>query len=210
MKQKESNETAWDLARVLRLLRHRGWIVVVSAIAAGALFLCAAALAIPTRYRAETLLHIHSAGEDGLSWSELTAAQGLVHTCVALLDSRTLLEEAEETAGLGLTWQELSAAVRGEPVDDTELLRVIAEGRDPQQAAAAANAVSEALARRVGELVAGSRVQVVDAAVEPRSPCAPDYPLAGAIGVIVGGGGSLLVLMAVEDRRKIPAAGREG
>lgn len=184
----------------------------VSAIAAGALFLCAAALTIPPRYRAETLLHIHSAGEDGgVSWSELTAAQGLVHTCVALLDSRTVLEEAGEAAGLTLPWQKLSAAVRGEPVGDTELLRVIAEDRDPEQAAEVANAVAAALARRTGELVAGSRVQVVDPAVAPSSPCAPDYLLAGVIGVIAGGGGALLVLMVCEDRRKIPVtAGKEG
>lgn len=203
-------EPLWDLARVLRLLRDRGWIVAAAAIGAGALFLCAALLFVTPRYRAEALLHVRGGGEEpGLTSSQLMAARELVHTCAALLESRTLLEETAELAGLPVQPEELSGALRCILVEDTGLFRIAAEWVDPHGAALLANAAADALTGQMAELMEGCRVQVVDGAVAPEKVCAPNLPLAAAAGVLAGCALSFGVL-AVGDSRRCASAGKEG
>ncbi|MDI9898525.1 hypothetical protein QM716_01510 [Rhodococcus sp. IEGM 1409] len=131
----------------------RGWIVPVC----GLLGLIAAGLMVvstPQSYLATTTLFIGSPGSadsagalQGDSFSQQRAS-----TYAQLIKTESIAVKVKDDLGLGVTPQELSAAVTATPIEKTVLLNVTVAGDTPQTAADIANAYASNFAKYAGQL----------------------------------------------------------
>lgn len=119
-----------DVARLLRAMLHRMWAILLAGfIFAGAGFAAAAYLITP-KYEAEALMYVNNSSslQGGSSYpissSELTAAQSLVDTYIAILKTRTTLNDVIKTKQLDLTYEELLEMISSDAVNNTEVFSI--------------------------------------------------------------------------------------
>ncbi len=193
-----------DLRPSLRALRRCvGRIALVSLLLA-ALGFGIAAFLLPPRYESSVLLYVDNRGaqpDESLSMSDISAAQSLIPACRVILLSRTTLQQVLERTGAAYSVRELADMVRGEVEGDAAFLRVTVSAADPQETAQIANAIAQVLPGRVAEIISGSAVTVVDAAVPDSHRVSPSIGRYTLVGGVLGLFFSAAAAV-VADRRK--------
>ncbi len=151
-------------------------------------------------YRAQSTLLINLAQQPAApTYQDVTTSQALTKTYAQLITSRPVLEEAARQLGGGVTAERLTG-VSGSVVQDTELLHVSFEDRDPAFAAQVVNAVSQVFAKRVRDAQLGqtssaattatptsiNTVFIAEPADIPHVPVSPKTSQNTALGAIAG------------------------
>lgn len=184
-----------DLLKLLKLYWQNFWALLLAAvISAGAAFsLCE--FVITPKYESDVLLYVNnsnfSLGSTSFSFSssDLSAAQSLVDTYIVILQSRTMLNDIKQTAGLSYELKDLSEMITSAPVDNTEVFRITVESTSPAEAELIANTIADLLPDRVADIVDGSSMRVVDFAVVAEEKSSPETlkisVIAAFLGVIV-------------------------
>ena len=178
-----------DLKRMAWKLLDRLWLIILIGILCGAMAFGYAYMCLTPQYSASTQLYVNNTyGEatPGFSSSQLSAAQGLVHTYMVILESRSVMEKVQEQTNLNYSYSQLRAMVSAAPVDDTEVFKVTVTCANYKHAALIANAIAEVLPERITQIVDGSSVRVVDYAVESSSRVSPSYKKFALYGLAVG------------------------
>jgi capsular polysaccharide biosynthesis protein len=138
-----------DLRFAVAALRRWWWLLLTATLAAGAVALVTGRR-WPASYEARATVLVHQApAVGGPSYSDVLASQQLTRTYSQLATADPVLDQV--AAALGLPARQVAAMVKAQGRRDTQLIDVIARGRDPALAARAANEVAEALARHVQE-----------------------------------------------------------
>ncbi len=177
-----------DLKRLLVVLWRRLWIIVlVGAVLGGAAFSYAWFGIVPT-YSASVQLYVNNnyVGSPGFSSSQITAAQDLADTYMVILESRSVLEDVAQMAGVNYSYGQLKAMVASSAVNDTEVFKVVVTSTNYKHAALIANAIADILPEKISSVVEGSSVRVVDYAVENPNPVGPDYERYAFYGAAAG------------------------
>lgn len=188
-----SNEDAdvIDLRPLLLALWKRAWLIIlVGAIACVGAYGGAKLLVTPT-YQSSFTAYVNNrssqeSGSDTLTSSDLSAAKSLVQTYSAVITSRSILESAAQQAGAPYSYQELKEMVSTDTVNDTEIIRVSVTMEDRQMAAAVAEAIAEIAPEYVAQIVEGSSMKIVDAAVIPVDIYSPNYMQIALLGAVLG------------------------
>ncbi|MCD8331945.1 MAG: Wzz/FepE/Etk N-terminal domain-containing protein [Oscillospiraceae bacterium] len=164
-----------DLSRLLRTLLRRWWVLLSATVCGGLLLFSIAFFILTPRYTATATMYVMNSTSSGSSVtnSDLTASQSLVDTYIAILKTRTTLEQAIEATGVSYTYEELSDMVSADAVNSTELFEISVTSTDPEEAAALTNALAELLPDRFTELVGGTAAYLADRAVPPSEPSSP-------------------------------------
>ena len=187
-----------DVLHIAKTLLRRVWLIALCGLLAAAIGFSIAAFGIAPTYSSSVKLYVNnsslSIGEFSISASELTAAQGLVRTYGEILDSRSTLEMVIEKAEVDYTWKELSGMIKYAPANDTEIMRVTVTCEDPYEASKIANTISEVLRDRIGEIIDGATMEVVDWAVADTEKVAPSVTKYTGVGLVLG---ALLSAVAV-------------
>ena len=193
-----------DLRRMAWKLLDRLWLIILVGVLCASMAFGYAYLFKTPQYSASAQLYVNNTyGEStpGFSSSQLSAAQGLVHTYMVILESRSVMEQVQEQTNLEYTYGQLRSMVSAAPVDDTEVFKVTVTCPNYKHAALIANAIADILPERIAQIVDGSSVRVVDYAVESSARVSPNYKkfaLYGlALGVLLTVG--LIVLMDLLD-----------
>ena len=192
MIEKNNDEIEIDLLELLRVLLHRWWVILLSAIVCGALAFGYTFLLIDPLYQSSALMYVNnsdiSVGSTSfsISSSDLTAAQKLVDTYVVILKSRTALDEVTEQAGLDYTYEDLKDMISAAAVNSTEVFEITVTSKDPQEAEKIANTIARVLPDKISDIVVGSDVRIVDYAVVPSHRSSPSYTRNIAIGILLG------------------------
>lgn len=134
-----------DLRRQIAVARHWLWLLIAGVVVgAGSAFLVSNAL--PRTYEATTTLIVgQSLSAANPEYNDVLTSQRLSQTYSRLATTRPLLDRVIGKLGLATTAEELSATVRAQATRDSTLIEIVATDRDPTQAAAIANALSEEL-----------------------------------------------------------------
>ncbi len=179
-----------DVLHIAKTLLRRLWLIALCGLLAAAIGFSIAAFGIAPTYSSSVKLYVNnsslSIGEFSISASELTAAQGLVRTYGEILDSRSTLEMVIEKAEVDYTWKELSGMIKYAPANDTEIMRVTVTCEDPYEASKIANTISEVLRDRIGEIIDGATMEVVDYAVADTEKVAPSITKYTGVGLVLG------------------------
>ncbi|MBQ3196148.1 MAG: hypothetical protein IJB65_06755 [Clostridia bacterium] len=196
-----------DISHIVKSVWQRAWIIAVVGIIVAAVAFSYAAFAITPTYSSSIMLYINNSSfavgdmSFSISSSEISAAQSLVKTYTVILKNRTTLEDVAEKSGLSYSWEQLYNMIDAAPVQDTEIMGVTVTCTDPYHAEKLANSIAVVLPMRVSEIIEGSSMEVVDAAVADPQKVAPSISRYTALGLVLGAFLALvwLVIMALKD-----------
>ena len=143
-----------EIQRYTRILNHRKMVVLLTAILTVAAVAFGSYRMAPI-YSTSSLLRVAQPASAVVSYSDLGYGERLIETYVQVLKSRPFLEETGNRLGLGLPANDLAALIRVEAIPSTELIRISVNNRDPQQAAAIANALGDLLIEQGQKIYTG-------------------------------------------------------
>ena len=203
---RENKEMEIDLGELLRSLwNHAPVILIIGIICALALFMFAQFFITP-KYEASTLFYvnnsnIYTTNNTAISTGELNAAASLVDVYIAILKSRSNLDQVLTQTGASYSYEQLSRMVSAQSVNSTGLFRVTVRSRSPEEARMLANAIADVLPQKITDTVTNSSVEVVDYAVTPKSRVSPNYFKFTAAGLLAGVllSGALFVIRDMRD-----------
>ncbi|MCG3041811.1 hypothetical protein L7D48_14790 [Streptomyces sp. S1A] len=159
-------------------------------------------LATPRYTATSYVVVVPGPGADSATALGFAQAYGRVATDSAVL--------ADARAAARMPVEELRDAVRSATSPDAPMVEITGTASSPGRAAAASNAVANALTR-TGNHAAGStgvRLSLFAPALDPTEPASPSAALAVAVGVCAGGlVGGLVILAAPRGRRAPVPAG---
>ncbi len=136
-----SAEREINLEQYLFLLWDYLWLLIlVSLLATGAAF--AISQFITPVYEASTTLLIdEAASSDATEYNSLLASERRARTYAQLLTEQPILEATIANLGLDISTETLAGMVQARRVPDTQLIEIVAESTDPDDAARIANTV---------------------------------------------------------------------
>ena len=196
-----------DIKHVLSMLLKKIWLIIICCVIGATGAFCYSAFIIPPKYSADILLYVNNSSLSvggtsfSISSSEITAAQSLVKTYIAILKNRTTLDAVIEKSGVNYTSQELYKMISAESVNETEVFKVKVTSNDPYDSAKIANCIAKVLPMRISEIIEGSSMKVVDSAVVNRNKVSPSITKYTGLGGLVGAlfAAMVVIVMAVVD-----------
>ncbi|MDD3931387.1 MAG: Wzz/FepE/Etk N-terminal domain-containing protein [Eubacteriales bacterium] len=180
-----------DLMQMLRIVRKRIWIIVLAA------FLCVGASGIVSyfvleeEYKADVLLYIwqesDESGKDAVNYSDLQLFAQLVNDYQELAKSRLVTGIVAEELGLPETSiGNIRNMITVGNKANTRHLTIVVNDTDPVFAATLANKVAEVFSRVVVEKMGAGQVNIIDNAIVPTAPSAPNKPMNLVVGLVLG------------------------
>ena len=188
-----------DLKRLLLILWHRLWIILLVAVLMCTVTVGYAKLFVAPTYSANAQFYVNNTyNSPGFSSSQIVAAQNLADTYMVILKSRSVLEEVRKEVNLGYSYNQLRNMVSTSSVNGTEVFQVTVTCGNYKHAAQIANSIADILPGKIAEVVAESSVRVVDRAVENPVPEGPVYRGYAVIGGLAGVLVSMLIVLVVD------------
>lgn len=188
-----NDEIEIDLLELVRVLVRKIWIIilclVIGAGAAGAV----TAFAITPQYEASSMIYILSKTTSVTSAMDLQLSKQLTVDFETLGKSRPVIEAVIKDLKLDYTYEEMLDMVTVENPTETSILKMTVQNPDPKLAADISNAMSEATASRIAEVMVTDKPSKVEDAVVPTKPVSPSMKK----NILIGGLAAALVAAAV-------------
>ena len=116
----------------------------------------------------------------------LSASQKLVRTCLVLLKSDRVLEQATSRMGPGYTPEDLRRMLSAVCLEETEALSISVTHEDPQTAMEMVNAILDTAPAEILRIVHTGGMEIIDRAGLPERPDAPSAWQNGVLGAFLG------------------------
>lgn len=193
--EKENNVKEYytiDLLQIAKALWQRAWMIVLSAVLAGAVGFSIAAFFTAPKYSSSVMLYVNnksfSLGGTSVSFSasDISASRSLVKTYTEILNSRQTLEKVVEASGVSYSPQALAGMISAGPANDTEIMKVTVVSTDAEEAALIANSIAEVLPDRIEEIIDGATMKVVNTAIPNYNKVSPSITKYTAVGIFLG------------------------
>lgn len=181
-----------NLKRLIDALLGKAWIVLLASIIAALIVFAVTYFFVTPEYQSEAMFYVNnnsiSVGEASLSISsaDISASKSLVNTYIVILNTRETMNDVIDYAGVDRSYSELKDMIEAEPVEETEVFRVVVTSENPFEANEIASAISYILPKRISSIVEGTSAKVVDSAVVPYRPSSPSYVMNTLIGFLLG------------------------
>lgn len=197
-----------DILYFVKALWRKAWAILLITLICGGGAFGFTKLFVKPKYSSSVLLYVNNGdiSISGITVSQLSAAQSLVDTYIAILDNRTTVQEiqdktAEDDSSIKeMNWKSVKRMISAEAVDGTELFKITATTASPQKSELLANSAAEVLSSRVEKIIDGCSVKLVDAAVDGVK-VSPNTTKITLIGLVFGfiAACALFVLLAMLD-----------
>lgn len=204
MKERNGQFYEIDIMRILKVLWQRVWVIVLSALVAGAMAFSYAKFMIAPTYQASTLMfvNVNSLSIGGTSYTlslgEVGTASNLVDMYMVILKSRTTLQKVINRANLNMSCEQLAGMISAGSVNETAIFRVNVTGTDPDQLRVIANTIADVLPEGISNVVSGCDARVVDRAITPQGKLAPNITKYTAVGLLLGAVLAAAVLILID------------
>ena len=192
-----NDEIEIDLQRLFKALLNKSWLIGVVAVVCAVVTFLGTFFFVTPKYQSDVLFYVNNnsitAGDLDLSItsSDISAAQSLVDTYIVILNTRDLLNDVIDYAGVDRTYSEIKSMIEAESVNGTEIFQVVVTSEDPVEAEKIADAIAYILPKRITTIIENTNTKVADSAVRATAPSSPSYTKDTLIGFLVG-----LVIMA--------------
>ena len=188
------DEIEIDLVELFHVLLRKLWLIIVC-FAAGVILAGGITLAFITpKYSASSMIYILTKTTSVTSLADIQMGTQLTADFEVLATSRPVVESVIEKLSLDLTYEELVDMITVSNTADTRILRITVEHPQPEMAASIANAMADATADSVAEIMSTDRPSIVEDAVVPTSQSSPSLVKNAALG---GFGLAFLVAAAI-------------
>lgn len=180
-----------DLGRLFGAVWHNFVFVVFGTLVGGLIALVITAFFIHPTYRSSFSSYVnnHSASDTAstLTSGDTSAAQSLAYTYANIISSRSVLESAEQKAGLTYPYEGgLDEFVQTSVEDNTQIVNVNVTMEDAEEAYRLAKAVEEVAPSYVSDVVEGSSMKIVTEAQMPTHRYGPNVKRNTAVGAVLG------------------------
>ena len=157
-----------DGVRLWNALRRQLWAVIVAAVVGAVIAFAATYLFVTPQYEAAAMFYVNNSdlsfGDASISIGsgDITASKSLVDTYITILKTRSTMNDVIDYAESDRDFEDLLDMVTANAVNETEIFRVTVTSDDPYEAENLANAIAHVIPKRIGTVVEGSSVKVVD------------------------------------------------
>ena len=212
MNRTENDDYEIDLIELFKALCRKALVIILVAALGASVAFAYTLFFISPSYSAEVSFYVNnssfSLGSSSftISNSELTASNNLVNTYNYILKSRTTLEDVIAKGSLRYSYETLGKMITTRAVSGTAAFDVTVKSSNPIEAEQIANVIAEVLPERIGEIVDGSSVRIVDYAIVPSHRSSPSYSKNTAIGFLIGAAlaaGLVLVKFLIDQKNDV-------
>lgn len=183
---KHDDEIEIDLGELFHLILQKIWIIILCIIVGAALAFGGTKFLITPQYSASSIIYILTKTTTVTSLADIQMGAQLTVDFEILAKSRTVVEEVIETLDLDTTYEELLSQITTENPTGTRMLELTVTDPDPEMAKTISNALADATADRVADVMNSDKPNIVDRAVKPANPSSPSTIKNTAIGALAG------------------------
>ncbi len=189
---------------LLKAVWHNVWAVILATLVGAVAAFAYVTLAVTPLYQSKVLMYVNnssfsvSTASVSISSGDISASQSLVATYAVIMNTRTVLDQVADEAGLNYSYAQLSSMISTSSVDDTEVFQVVVTSSNPEEAALIANTIAEVFPDVVSDIVEGSSAKVVDYAVVPTTKSSPSVTRYTMMGALIGFILSVAVIVVLE------------
>ena len=184
---RQTDEIEIDLWEICLVLIHNlALIISVGIMVALGAFLFTQLLVTPT-YESTTKIYILNKQENAsVTYSDIQLGTQLTKDYAELIQSRFVLEEVVQGMGLDLTYEQMKEKVSVTTPTDTRILAITVKDSDPVMAMKMANAIREAAAVHIMNVMDIQAVNVAETANMPMKKSSPSVLRNTFIGGLLG------------------------
>lgn len=203
MEEEQVYENEIDLLQLLNLLLRKWWLITLTTV----LFLIATIIYsfgfVEDQYTADSSMIVQVVNESQSDYNNLVYGQRLVDTYEEIARSNIVLNELKSDLNIDFTNNSLRNMITVSGVQDTAILRLRVEYKDPIIARDIANGIVMILQDVTDDFEGLEQVEVIDVADTPLAPSGPNRTLYMAIGLVLGGMVGVGLVLALEflDRK---------
>lgn len=208
----EAHDIEIDFGRIIKRLWHFAWLIALLAVIGAVTMYGFSKYILSPEYQSTASLYIHDknvttsaggeiiSGEDGtIEYNTIggNAADYLKNTYTRTLTSNTTLNIVIKKLNLDLEAKDLREMISYN-IEQYPYLDITVTSNDPFQAARIANELANVLYEQVAEIVGGSSLTHVDAAVPPTEKSGPDTMMNVIIGFVAGFAIACMAIVVIE------------
>ncbi len=186
----EEKATEIDLMEIARLYLKKWWLILLVAVVAMVGAIGYTKLRITPMYQSKAMLYILTESTSVTDISNLQIGTAITGDFAIIATSKPAIDRAiqeiEAKEGITLTRGEVLGMISVENPEDTRILTIKATSSNPEYACMVANAVSNATAERVDEIIQKGQPPVVERAEVSTGPISPNVRRNAVIGFVIG------------------------
>lgn len=194
-----------DLLEVLHLFLKKWWMILGMGLICGALAFGGTKMFITPQYEASSMIYLLSKSNAITSALDIQIGKQMTADFSTLATSRPVVEKVIKELQLDTSYDSLVKQIKISNPEDTQILKITVRDTDPEVACKISNAMADATADRVAEVMVTERPNTVEEAVVPDKPVAPsalkNTIIAGALGCMLVMG-LILINYMIDDRIK--------
>ena len=204
--QMKSDEMEIDLVELFHTLVKKAWVILICLLVGVIIAGGYTKLFITPQYQASSTIYVlGNAGQSSNVSVSLSLSKQLTVDFTILSKSRPVMEKVIDKLGLDYSVEQLANMMTVENPTDSSILKVTVTNPDAQLAADISNAMSDAIAERISEVMLTDKPSTVEEAVKPSYPVSPNVKRNILLGGILGAGlaaGVFVVLFLMDDTIK--------
>lgn len=197
----KDDEIEIDLMELFHVLLKNAWVLILCLVLGAAVAFGGTKLFITPQYEATSMIYILSKSTSISSYLDVQLGQQLTVDFETLATTRTVVENVINELELDTTYEQLIDDITVENPSGTQILKIKVKNPDPVLAKDISNAMSEATANRIAEVMMTDKPTIADVAVTPDHPVSPSTKRNTAIGGLLGmlAAAAYLVIRALMD-----------
>ena len=198
-----------DILYLLKKLWQKKVLIIFSALLFGLVALVFSAFVVKPTYTSSTRIYVanQTAGTNNLTAQDLQAGSYLVNDYKEIIISDSVLSDVINREGLTMAEGDLRGMIRVSITNDTRIITISVNSKDPQDAQQLANSVREIAAEKIKVVTKVEDVTTIEEAKVPTSPSSPNIKRNVMLGALVGGFiavAFVLLLEVLDDRVRRP------
>ena len=185
-KDDRDEEMEIDLLEVFHVLLHRWYLIILCAIALGAVALGFTKFFITPQYEASSMIYILSKTTSISDALDLQLSKQLAVDFETLAKSRPVVESVIDDLGLDTDYETLVKTINVTNPASTSILKISVQNPDAKLACDISNAMSDATANQIAKVMVTDKPSTVEEAMVPKNPVSPSLQKNTLIAALAG------------------------
>lgn len=185
-KKYENDEVEIDLMELFRALRHRLWLILLTAVLFGGAAGAFSKFVLTPQYTSTAMVYILSKETTLTSLADLQIGSQLTKDYKIIVTSRPVLEEVIQNLAPEQTYESMKNKITiGNPAD-TRILSITVQDSDPVRAKTLATAVAEISSEYIGDIMEMVPPKIIEEGVVPKTKSSPSNGRNAMLGAMAG------------------------
>lgn len=178
----------FDFKKIFLKLLSRWYIILLCSILTGGLAWYGSANILKPTYETEFTLCVYSNYSQSTEEfvNDVNFSRNMLNTYSIILKSNSVLERAAKELDYEISAEEMKDCITPHALSDTIVLAVKVKHEDPVMAKKIADALAKTAPEKLVAIAKAGWVEIIDSAILPAKPVAPNVKLLTAAGILAG------------------------